>query len=74
MADQTVNPHANRLVATFDDLTNEQFAKLIVQAQKTFGSWSQRTLSVRPEVRRRAGAAVALATAHRHHRLPEEDK
>ena len=40
MAERTVNPYGNQVVATFDDLTNEQFAKLIVQAQTTFGSRS----------------------------------
>ena len=38
MADQTADPYGNQVVATFDDLNNEQFEKLIVQAHTAFGS------------------------------------
>ncbi|MGB6588857.1 MAG: hypothetical protein WBE93_23200, partial [Pseudolabrys sp.] len=41
MAYQTVNPYDNHVVATFDDLTDEQAMELLGQAQKTFESWSQ---------------------------------
>ena len=42
MAYQTVNPYDNQIVATFDDLTDEQLTTLIKQAQRTFESWSQK--------------------------------
>ena len=42
MADQIDNPNSNLAVATVDDLTNQQFAKLMVQAQKAFGSRGQK--------------------------------
>ena len=43
MAYQTVNPYDNQIVATFDDLTDEQVTGLLAQAQKTFESWRQTT-------------------------------
>jgi succinate-semialdehyde dehydrogenase / glutarate-semialdehyde dehydrogenase len=39
MAYQTVNPYDNRVVATFDDLTDQQVTQLLAQAQNTFESW-----------------------------------
>ena len=43
MAYQTVNPYDNQIVATFDDLIDEQVTGLLAQAQKTFESWRQAT-------------------------------
>ncbi|OBF47153.1 succinate-semialdehyde dehydrogenase [Mycobacterium sp. 852002-50816_SCH5313054-b] len=57
MAYQTVNPYDNQVVARFEDLTDEQVAKLIAQAQKTFESWSQAPFGERAAVSRR-GAAI----------------
>ena len=73
MAYQTVNPY-DQVVASFDHLTNEQFANLIAQAQQTFGSWSQKTFGERAAVRRLAGVSVALVTVHHHNRQPEEEQ
>ena len=54
MAYQTVNPYDNQIVATFDDLTDEQVMGLLAQAQKTFESWSQTSFGERAAVCRRA--------------------
>ena len=50
MGYQTVNPYDNQVVASFEDLTDEQVTKLLAQAQKTFESWSQKTFLERAEV------------------------
>ena len=50
MGYQTVNPYDNQVVASFEDLTNEQVTKLLAQAQKTFELWSQKTFLERAEV------------------------
>jgi succinate-semialdehyde dehydrogenase/glutarate-semialdehyde dehydrogenase len=55
MAYQTVNPYDNQIVATFDDLTDEQVMGLLAQAQKTFESWRQTSFGERAAVCRRAG-------------------
>jgi hypothetical protein len=39
MAYQTVNPYDNHVLATFDDLTDQQVTQLLAQAQNTFESW-----------------------------------
>jgi succinate-semialdehyde dehydrogenase/glutarate-semialdehyde dehydrogenase len=56
MAYQTVNPYDNQLVATFDDLTDEQAMGLLTQAQSTFESWSQTSFPERTAVVKRAAA------------------
>ncbi len=56
MAYQTVNPYDNQIVATFDDLTDEQAMGLLAQAQKTFESWSQTSFAERTAVIKRAAA------------------
>ncbi|HEX3289684.1 MAG TPA: NAD-dependent succinate-semialdehyde dehydrogenase [Mycobacterium sp.] len=56
MAYQTVNPYDNQIVATFDDLTDEQAMELLAQAQKTFESWSQTSFAERSAVIKRAAA------------------
>ena len=56
MAYQTVNPYDNQIVATFDDLTDEQAMDLLAQAQKTFESWNQTSFAERAAVVRRAAA------------------
>ena len=56
MAYQTVNPYDNQIVATFDDLTDEQAMDLLAQAQKTFESWSQTSFAERTAVIKRAAA------------------
>ena len=56
MAYQTVNPYDNQIVATFDDLTDEQAMDLLAQAQKTFESWSQTSFAERAAVCGRAAA------------------
>ena len=56
MAYQTVNPYDNQIVATFDDLTDEQAMDLLAQAQKTFESWSQTSFAERAAVMQRAAA------------------
>jgi len=58
MAYQTVNPYDNQVVASFDDLTDEQLTKLIARAQKTFESWSQTSFDERAAVCRRAAAIL----------------
>jgi succinate-semialdehyde dehydrogenase/glutarate-semialdehyde dehydrogenase len=58
MAYQTVNPYDNHVVATFDDLTDEQVMNLLGQAQKTFESWSQKSFDERAAVCRRAAAIL----------------
>ena len=50
MAYQTVNPYDNQVVATFDDLTDQQAMELLGQAQKTFESWSQTSFAERAAV------------------------
>jgi hypothetical protein len=74
MADQTDNPYGHQRVATLDDLTNKQFAKLIVQAQKAFGSGNQTTFGERAAVCRPAAMGLALVTYHRHTRQPQEEE
>lgn len=59
MAYQTVNPYDNQVVATFDDLTDEQLTKLIARAQKTFESWSKKSFGERAAVCRRAAAILS---------------
>jgi succinate-semialdehyde dehydrogenase / glutarate-semialdehyde dehydrogenase len=58
MGYQTVNPFDNKVVATFDDLTDEQAMQLLAQAQKTFESWSQKSFGERAAVCRRAAAIL----------------
>src|SRR5246500_5645015 len=58
MAYQTVNPYDNQVVATFDDLTDEQDTQLLGQAQNTFASWSQTSFAERAAVCRRAAAIL----------------
>ncbi len=58
MGYQTVNPFDNQVVATFDDLTDEQAMQLLAQAQKTFESWSQKSFGERAAVCRRAAAIL----------------
>jgi succinate-semialdehyde dehydrogenase/glutarate-semialdehyde dehydrogenase len=58
MAYQTVNPYDNEVVASFDDLTDEQLTKLLARAQKTFESWSQKSFDERAAVCHRAAAIL----------------
>ncbi len=58
MAYQTVNPYDNQIVATFDDLTDQQAMDLLAQAQKTFESWSQTSFAERAAVISRAAAIL----------------
>jgi succinate-semialdehyde dehydrogenase/glutarate-semialdehyde dehydrogenase len=58
MAYQTVNPYDNKVVATFDDLTDEQVHGVLAQAQKTFESWSQTSFAERTVVMKRAAAIL----------------
>ena len=58
MAYQTVNPYDNHVVATFDDLTDQQVTQLVAQAQNTFESWSQKSFDERAAVCRRAAAIL----------------
>ena len=58
MGYQTVNPFNNEVVASFEDLTDEQAMELLAQAQKTFESWSQTSFDERAAVCR--GAAAIL--------------
>ncbi len=58
MAYQTVNPYDNKVVATFDDLTDEQVQDVLAQAQKTFESWSQTSFAERTVVMKRAAAIL----------------
>jgi succinate-semialdehyde dehydrogenase/glutarate-semialdehyde dehydrogenase len=58
MAYQTVNPYDNQIVATFDDLTDQQAMYLLAQAQKTFESWSQTSFAERAAVISRAAAIL----------------
>ena len=57
MAYQTVNPYDNQVVATFDDLTDEQAMDVLAQAQSTFESWSQTSFAQRTAV---IGHAAAI--------------
>jgi hypothetical protein len=72
MADQTVSPYGDQVVAHVDDLTNEQFAKFIVQAQRVFGSGSQQPFGENAAACGRAGVGVTLVAVHRHNRQSEE--
>ena len=65
MVNQRDNPYGTQVVATVDDLTNEQFAKLIVQAQRAFGARSQKTFGERAAAYRRASVVAALVAVHR---------
>jgi succinate-semialdehyde dehydrogenase/glutarate-semialdehyde dehydrogenase len=58
MAYQTVNPYDNQIVASFEELTDEQVTKLLAQAQKTFESWRQTSFDERAAVCRRAAAIL----------------
>ena len=58
MAYQTVNPYDNHVVATFDDLTDQQVTQLLAQAQNTFESWNQTSFAERAAVCRRAAAIL----------------
>ena len=58
MAYQTVNPYDNQIVATFDDLTDEQVMDILAQAQKTFESWRQTSFAERAAVLNRAAAIL----------------
>src|SRR6202045_1407331 len=58
MGYQTVNPFDNKVVANFDELTDEQGMQLLAQAQKTFESWSQKSFGERAAVCRRAAAIL----------------
>ena len=74
MADQTDNPHGAQVAGTVDGLTNEQFAKLIVQGQNAFGLWSPKVLDGYAEVCMPAGIGVALVAHHRDNQQPGEEE
>ncbi|MUL47102.1 NAD-dependent succinate-semialdehyde dehydrogenase [Mycobacterium sp. CBMA293] len=57
MAYQTVNPYNNHVVATYDDLTDEEVMQRLTQAQNTFDSWRHTPFAQRAAVCRR-GAAI----------------
>ena len=54
MGYQTVNPFNNEVVASFEDLTDEQAMELLGQAQQTFESWSQTSFPERTAVIKRS--------------------
>ena len=58
MAYQTVNPYDNQIVATFDDLTDEQAMDVLAQAQKTFESWQHTSFAERAAVISRSAAIL----------------
>src|SRR4029078_876531 len=58
MGYQTVNPYDNHVVATFDDLTDQQVTQLVAQAKNTFESWSQNSFDDRAAVCRRAASIL----------------
>src|ERR1700758_5195148 len=58
MGYQTVNPFNNEVVASFEDLTDEQAMELLAQAQTTFESWSQTSYAERAAVCRRAAVIL----------------
>ena len=58
MGYQTVNPFNNEVVASFEDLTDEQAMELLAQAQTTFESWSQTSYAERAAVCRHAAAIL----------------
>jgi succinate-semialdehyde dehydrogenase/glutarate-semialdehyde dehydrogenase len=58
MAYQTVNPYDNKVVATFDDLTDTQVQDVLAQAQNTFESWKQTSFAERTVVLNRAAAIL----------------
>ena len=58
MGYQTVNPFNNEVVASFEDLTDEQAMELLGQAQKTFESWSQTSFPERTAVIKRSAAIL----------------
>ena len=58
MGYQTVNPFTNEVVASFEELTDEQAMELLAQAQKTFESWSQTSFAQRTAVIKRAAAIL----------------
>ena len=56
MAYQTVNPYDNHVVASFDDLTDQQVTQLV--RRDAFESWSQKSFDERAAVCRRAAAIL----------------
>jgi succinate-semialdehyde dehydrogenase / glutarate-semialdehyde dehydrogenase len=58
MGYQTVNPFDNQVVASFEDLTDQQTIGLLAQAQTTFESWSQTSFAQRSAVISRAAAIL----------------
>jgi succinate-semialdehyde dehydrogenase / glutarate-semialdehyde dehydrogenase len=58
MGYQTVNPFDNQVVASFEDLTDEQAMDLLTQTQNTFESWSQTSFDERAAVISRAAAIL----------------
>jgi len=58
MAYQTVNPYDNQVVATFDDLADQQVTQLLGHAHSTFESWRQTSFAERAAVCRRAAAIL----------------
>jgi succinate-semialdehyde dehydrogenase/glutarate-semialdehyde dehydrogenase len=50
MAIQTVNPFTNKVVQTFDEMTDTTIDVLIAQSEKTFSTWKQTTYKPRAEI------------------------
>jgi len=50
MAIQTVNPFTNKVVHTFDEMTDTAVDVLIAQSEKTFSTWKNTTYKQRAEI------------------------
>ncbi len=53
---QTVNPYNNKLVKTFDELTDEQLEKKIAKAHKTYQTWKKTPLDERVALLRKVAS------------------
>ena len=50
MAVQTVNPFTNKVVRTFEEMTDSAVDMLIAQSEKTFAAWKNTTFKQRAEI------------------------
>lgn len=50
MAVQTVNPFTNKVVRTFEEMTDSAVDMLIAQSEKTFSAWKNTTFKQRAEI------------------------
>lgn len=64
MAIQTINPFTNKVIRSFDEMTDESVDMLIAQSVKTFNSWKQTSYQQRAEILHKVAALMRDKKEH----------